>query len=185
MRDPQFAPALVQFIMHELVLVMESQPLEEGEGDHREPPAVGYYQVAEGFEPLLLLLPMAAAIPLGHILEVAPYAGVPGREKAVIKRVHHEAVPEKPAALRRRSPNPVDRLGPLWKQVRRVIQTIHQNYLIDLVMLAKTLLQLLQFITGVEAGLRQQVDVPFRVGPPDSRSEEHTSELQSLRHLVC
>src|SRR5438045_4611978 len=27
--------------------------------------------------------------------------------------------------------------------------------------------------------------IPARSGPRSSRSEEHTSELQSLRHLVC
>src|SRR5438045_5301411 len=32
--------------------------------------------------------------------------------------------------------------------------------------------------------MRQNFDFPLP-GPDDNRSEEHTSELQSLRHLVC
>src|SRR5947199_4577073 len=30
-----------------------------------------------------------------------------------------------------------------------------------------------------------QFTVPVMSAPPETRSEEHTSELQSLRHLVC
>src|SRR5205814_10408307 len=35
-----------------------------------------------------------------------------------------------------------------------------------------------RYAAGVRAGVRRGVD-------PQARSEEHTSELQSLRHLVC
>src|SRR5258705_5834338 len=35
------------------------------------------------------------------------------------------------------------------------------------------------------AGVISAGDVQVEITPADSRSEEHTSELQSLRHLVC
>src|SRR5437899_3685641 len=41
-------------------------------------------------------------------------------------------------------------------------------------------------LSGADVAL-QQAQHPLRLGEiaPDVRSEEHTSELQSLRHLVC
>src|SRR5205814_6710653 len=41
-------------------------------------------------------------------------------------------------------------------------------------------------VTEVESRVRRQhVEVPVALDVGDPRSEEHTSELQSLRHLVC
>src|SRR5436853_4465293 len=46
-------------------------------------------------------------------------------------------------------------------------------------------------VAEIEAGLRKQMPaadfarIEIRQLPEDLRSEEHTSELQSLRHIVC
>src|SRR5258705_3444013 len=40
-------------------------------------------------------------------------------------------------------------------------------------------------VAAYETSLIQKKDQPLAISGPKCRSEEHTSELQSLRHLVC
>src|ERR1035441_3386863 len=64
------APALIEFIMHELVLVIRPEGLEEGKGDDGKAPAMGLHQVAEFLQPPLLLSPDRAAIGREHQFEI-------------------------------------------------------------------------------------------------------------------
>src|ERR1035441_2130841 len=40
-------------------------------------------------------------------------------------------------------------------------------------------------VASIRKVTRHTLDVHLMIADPDKRSEEHTSELQSLRHLVC
>ena len=70
--------------------------------------------------------------------------------------------------MRRLGPNAPDRLSPLREQVRHVIQTIDQHDLVNLVALTQALFHEVKFVARVEAGLRQQMNFPFRMRAPQA-----------------
>ena len=77
----------------------------------------------------------------------------------------------KPAGARRLGPNASGGLGPLREQVRDIIQAIDEDDQIELVALSEALLHEVEFVAGVEAGLGEQMDFPFRMSAAQAVGE--------------
>src|SRR5262245_61317933 len=90
-------------------------------------------------------------------------------------------------ADRRRGPQPKQMLEILFEQLAHVHEHERSKRGVLLCNLTDELCEENAFAGGGRHGDQRvsATGVPIGVERPQSRSEEHTSELQSLRHLVC
>ena len=95
-------------------------------------------------------------------------------------RIDQVAVALKPRAAGGFAHDPLPGRGPLRKNIRHVIQHVHQHDLIDLVAVLDGALQSVQLIAGVPAGLSQQVHFPFRMCPPEAIGEPILDVLDTV-----